>query len=113
MNATQQPSQPLDLEHYWMPYTNNRNFKLSPKMIVSAEGMYYTTIEVKKVLDGLATLWCVNAGHCRPKIVEAIRKQAGILDFSSSFSLGHPLPFEVARRIAGLTPEGLTQKIMP
>src|SRR3972149_5406638 len=107
MNAPQQPSQPLDLDHYWMPYTNNRDFKRSPRMIASAEGMYYTTIEGKKVLDGLATLWCVNAGHCRPKIVEAIRKQAGILDFSSSFSLGHPLPFEVARRIAGLAPEGM------
>ena len=107
MNAPQQPSQSLDLEHYWMPYTNNREFKRSPRMIASAEGMYYTTVEGKKVLDGLATLWCVNAGHCRPKIVEAIRKQAGILDFSSSFSLGHPLPFEVARRIAELAPEGM------
>src|SRR5471030_1297868 len=107
VNAPQQPTQPLDLEHYWMPYTNNRDFKRSPRMIASAEGMYYTTVEGKKVLDGLATLWCVNAGHCRPKIVEAIRKQAGILDFSSSFSLGHPLPFEVARRIAGLAPEGM------
>ena len=109
MNAPQQSSQPLDLEHYWMPYTNNREFKRSPRMIASAEGMYYTTVEGKKVLDGLATLWCVNAGHCRPKIVEAIRKQAGILDFSSSFSLGHPLPFEVARRIAELAPEGMEQ----
>jgi beta-alanine--pyruvate transaminase len=107
MNTPQQPSQPLALEHYWMPYTNNRAFKLSPRMIASAEGMYYTTVEGRKVLDGLATLWCVNAGHCRPKIVEAIRKQAGILDFSSSFSLGHPLPFEVARRIAELAPEGM------
>jgi beta-alanine--pyruvate transaminase len=76
-------------------------------MIASAEGMYYTTVEGKKILDGLATLWCVNAGHCRPKIVEAIRKQAGTLDFCSTFSVGHPLPFEVARRISELTPEGL------
>ncbi len=107
MNTKQQASKPSDLEHFWMPYTNNRDFKRSPKMIASAEGMYYTTVEGKKVLDGLATLWCVNAGHCRPKIVEAIRKQAGILDFSSTFSVGHPLPFEVARRISELTPEGL------
>ncbi|MBE0614845.1 MAG: aspartate aminotransferase family protein [Burkholderiales bacterium] len=107
MNDPKPSTQPLDLEHYWMPYTNNRAFKASPRMIASAEGMYYTTVEGKKVLDGLATLWCVNAGHCRPKIVEAIRKQAGILDFSSSFSVGHPLPFEVARRISELTPKGL------
>lgn len=105
MNAAQ--AKPTDLEHFWMPYTNNRDFKRSPKMIASAEGMYYTTVEGKKILDGLATLWCVNAGHCRPKIVEAIRKQAGTLDFCSTFSVGHPLPFEVARRISELTPEGL------
>ena len=107
MNAASQDSKPADLEHFWMPYTNNRDFKRSPKMIASAEGMYYTTVEGKKILDGLATLWCVNAGHCRPKIVEAIRKQAGTLDFCSTFSVGHPLPFEVARRISELTPEGL------
>jgi len=102
-------SQPLDLEHFWMPYTNNREFKRSPRMIAAAAGMYYTTVEGKQVLDGLATLWCVNAGHCRPRIVEAIRKQAGILDFSSSFSVGHPLPFEVARRVAELAPAGMEQ----
>jgi len=107
MNAAPQPSQSAALEHFWMPYTNNIAFKRSPKMIASAQGMYYTTVEGKKVLDGLATLWCVNAGHCRPKIVEAIRKQAGVLDYASSFSVGHPLPFEVARRIAELAPEDM------
>ena len=98
---------PQSLEHFWMPYTDNRAFKQSPRMVASAEGMYYTTTEGKRVLDGLATLWCVNAGHCRPRIVEAIRRQAGVLDFASSFSLGHPLPFEVARRIAELAPAGM------
>jgi beta-alanine--pyruvate transaminase len=77
-----------------MPYADNREFKRSPRMIASAEGMYYTPRQ--KVLDGLATLWCVNAGHCRRKS-SGDSRQAGILDFSSSFSLGHPLPFEVAR----------------
>ena len=105
MNAPQTAA--LELEHYWMPYTDNRRFKRAPKMIASAQGMYYTTAEGKQVLDGLATLWCVNAGHCRPKIVEAIRRQAGELDYASSFSLGHPLPFRVAARIAELTPPGL------
>lgn len=95
------------LEHYWMPFTDNRRFKRAPRMVVSAQDMHYTTAEGTQVLDGLSTLWCVNAGHCRPKIVEAIRKQAGVLDFSSSFSIGHPLPFQVAERIARLTPEGL------
>jgi beta-alanine--pyruvate transaminase len=61
------------------------------------------------VLDGLATLWCVNAGHSRARIVEAIRRQAGELDFASSFALGHPLPFKLAERIAGIAPQGMQQ----
>src|SRR4029079_6668119 len=92
----------LNLEHYWMPFTDNRRFKARPKLVASAQDMYYTTTEGKQVLDGLATLWCVNAGHGRPRIVEAIRKQAGELDFAASFSLGHPLAFPPP----GATPGG-------
>jgi beta-alanine--pyruvate transaminase len=99
----------MKLDHYWMPFTDNRRFKARPRLIASAKDMYYTTAEGKQVLDGLATLWCVNAGHCRPRIVEAIRKQAGELDFASSFSLGHPLPFRLAERIAALAPKGMSQ----
>ena len=95
------------LEHYWMPYTDNPRFKAAPKMIVGAKDMHYRLADGKQVLDGLATLWCVNAGHCRPKIVEAIARQAGELDFASSFSTGHPLAFAVAERVAELAPPGL------
>src|SRR5687768_16480140 len=101
------PSHALNLEHYWMPFTDNRRFKAKPKLVVSAKDMYYTTAEGKQVLDGLATLWCVNAGHTRPRIVEAIRRQAGELDFAASFSLGHPLAFRLAERIAALAPAGM------
>jgi beta-alanine--pyruvate transaminase len=102
------PPIPLEnLEPYWMPMTSNRAFKASPRMVVAAKDMYYTTADGKQVIDGLATLWCVNAGHCRPKIVEAIRKQAGVLDYASSYSLGHPLAFEAARRVVELTPAGM------
>ena len=97
----------LNLEHYWMPFTDNRRFKARPKLVVSAKDMYFTTAEGKPVLDGLATLWCVNTGHARPRIVEAIRKQAGELDFAASFSLGHPLAFRLAERIAGVAPKGM------
>ena len=107
MQAAQRADTALDLEHYWMPFTDNRRFKQAPKLVVSAKDMYYTTADGKQVLDGLATLWCVNAGHCRPRIVEAIRHQAGELDFASSFSLGHPLPFKVAERVAALAPRGM------
>src|SRR5262245_11632572 len=102
------PPLPLpELEPYWMPMTSNRVFKASPRLVIAAEGMYYTTADRKQVIDGLATLWCVNAGHCRPKIVEAIRKQAGVLDYASSYALGHPLAFEAARRVVALAPPGL------
>jgi beta-alanine--pyruvate transaminase len=100
-------SRALNLEHYWMPFTDNRRFKAKPKLVVSAKDMYYTTAEGKQVLDGLATLWCVNAGHTRPRIVEAIRRQAGELDFAASFSLGHPLAFRLAERIAATAPKGM------
>ncbi|MEZ5740025.1 MAG: aspartate aminotransferase family protein [Burkholderiaceae bacterium] len=92
------------LEPYWMPFTDNRRFKDSPRLVSSAEGMYYTAPDGQRILDGMSTLWCVNAGHCRPRIVEAIRAQAGTLDFASSFSMAHPLPFELAGRIAELAP---------
>jgi len=96
----------LDLEPLWMPLTANRAFKRSPRLVVAAKDLYYTTADGRQVLDGLATLWCVNAGHCRPKIVEAIGRQAGTLDYASSYSLGHPLAFEAARRVVALAPEG-------
>ena len=69
-----------DLEAFWMPFTANRQFKAAPRIFVSAQDMHYTAEDGRKVLDGTAGLWCVNAGHCRPKIVEAIRRQAGTLD---------------------------------
>src|SRR5919109_1258333 len=97
----------LNLEAYWMPFTDNRRFKARPKLVVAAKDMHFTTAEGQPVLDGLATLWCVNAGHARPRIVEAIRRQAGELDFAASFSLGHPLAFRVAERIAALAPRGM------
>jgi beta-alanine--pyruvate transaminase len=110
MNARDLPAMSnVNLQHYWMPFTDNRRFKAKPRLIASAKDMYFTTVEGKQVLDGLATLWCVNAGHGRPRIVEAIRRQAGELDFASSFALGHPLPFKLAERIAAIAPQGMQQ----
>jgi beta-alanine--pyruvate transaminase len=97
----------LNLEHYWMPFTDNRAFKARPKLVTAAKDMHFTTADGRQVLDGLATLWCVNAGHSRPRIVEAIRRQAGELDFAASFSLGHPLAFRLAERISALAPKGM------
>jgi beta-alanine--pyruvate transaminase len=84
-----------DLEAYWMPFTANRQFKAAPRIFVSAQDMHYTAKDGRKVLDGTAGLWCVNAGHCRPKIVEAIRRQAEP-DYSPLFQMGHPGEFRAA-----------------
>jgi len=110
MNARDLPAMSnINLQHYWMPFTDNRRFKAKPRLVASAKDMHFTTVEGRQVLDGLATLWCVNAGHGRTRIVEAIRKQAGELDFASSFALGHPLPFKLAERIAAIAPRGMQQ----
>ena len=66
---------PNDLETYWMPFTANRQFKAHPRLMVGAEGMYYRSLDGRKILDGTAGLWCVNAGHARPEIAEALKKQ--------------------------------------
>ncbi|MCD1636491.1 aspartate aminotransferase family protein [Martelella mediterranea] len=98
---------PNNLDAFWMPFTANRQFKKAPRMFVAAKDMYYTTADGRKVLDATAGLWCVNAGHCRPKIVEAIRKQAGELDYAPAFQLAHPKAFELANRLVDIAPEGM------
>lgn len=96
-----------DLDAFWMPFTNNRGFKTEPRMLVAAEGMYYTSHSGARVLDGTAGLWCSNAGHnCRP-ITEAIQRQAAVLDYAPSFQLGHPLSFAMAGRVAEMLPDGM------
>ncbi len=97
----------MDTDAYWMPFTPNRRFKAAPRLVVRAEGMYYYTGDGRAVLDGTAGRWCCNAGHARPRIVAAIAAQAAELDYAPSFNLGHPKAFEMATRLAGLTPAGL------
>ncbi|WP_075289676.1 aspartate aminotransferase family protein [Pararhizobium arenae] len=98
---------PNDLRAFWMPFTANRQFKKEPRMFVAAKDMHYTTSDGRQVLDGTAGLWCVNAGHCRPLITEAIREQAGELDYAPAFQLGHPKAFELANRLVDIAPEGM------
>ncbi|NJN85810.1 MAG: aspartate aminotransferase family protein [Leptolyngbyaceae cyanobacterium SL_7_1] len=96
-----------DLEAFWMPFTANRQFKANPRLFVSAKDMYFTTEDGRQVLDGTAGLWCVNAGHCRPKIVEAIQQQVATLDYAPAFQMGHPGAFQLADRLAKLAPGDL------
>jgi beta-alanine--pyruvate transaminase len=93
-----------DLDAHWMPFTANRQFKAAPRMLVKAEGMYYTTADGRRILDGFAGLWCCNAGHGRKPIVEAIQRQAATMDYAPAFNMGHPLSFELANRIVELAP---------
>jgi beta-alanine--pyruvate transaminase len=98
---------PNDLSAFWMPFTANRQFKKAPRMFASAKDMHYTTVDGRQVLDGTAGLWCVNAGHCRPRITEAIQQQAAELDYAPAFQMGHPKAFELANALVGIAPEGL------
>ena len=95
------------LDAYWMPFTANRQFKSAPRLVSKAEGMYFTTPDGRRVLDGVAGLWCVNAGHARPRITQAIQAQAAELDFAPPFQMAHPKVFELAERLVELTPDGL------
>lgn len=97
----------LQLELFWMPFTANRQFKAAPRMFASAQGMYYTTEDGRKVIDGSAGLWCTNAGHGRREIASAVEKQLTTLDFAPAFQMGHPLAFEFANRLAEIAPAGL------
>jgi len=92
-------SRPESMASFWMPFTNNRDFKANPRLLVSAEGMYYRDVDGNSVLDGTAGLWCVACGHAQPKIVGAIRDMAGQLDFAPTFQMGHPAAFELAERL--------------
>ena len=96
---------PNDLDSLWMPFTDNRNFKKQPKLFSEAEGMYYYTPDGRKVLDGTSGLWCVNAGHRRKPIIEAVSKQVEKLDYAPGFQVGHPLSFEFASRLVGMVKE--------
>ncbi|HYD55318.1 MAG TPA: aspartate aminotransferase family protein [Burkholderiales bacterium] len=109
--ADPQATAPTDLEAsaFWMPYTANRQFKKAPRLLARAEGMYYWTADGRKVLDGQSGLWCVNAGHCRPKIVQAVQKQVAQMDFAPTFNMGHPIAFEFADRLAQVAPEGFSR----
>jgi beta-alanine--pyruvate transaminase len=102
-------ARPNDLNSYWMPYTANRAFKSDPRMIVSADGMHYRSDDGRDILDATAGLWCVNAGHNRPKITEAVQRQVAELDYAPSFQFGHPKAFELANRVVEMFPDGMNQ----
>jgi beta-alanine--pyruvate transaminase len=95
------------LDSLWMPFTPNRQFKAKPRILAKASGMHYWTEDGRQILDGVAGLWCVNAGHGRREITEAVARQLETLDYAPPFNLGHPGAFELATQLAQLAPAGL------
>jgi beta-alanine--pyruvate transaminase len=96
-----------ELEAFWMPFTANRQFKSHPRLLARAEGMHYWTQDGRKVLDGVAGLWCVNAGHGRKEITDAVSRQLATMEYAPPFQMGHPPAFELANRLIRLTPGDL------
>src|SRR5271168_3196497 len=107
--TTQLAQVPNNLEAFWVPFTPNRAFKRAPRLIARAKGMHYFTPDGRAVVDGLAGLWCSNAGHNRDPIVAAIQRQAAELDYAAAFHFAHPKSFELASRIAALAPADLNR----
>ena len=95
------------LDALWMPFTSNRAFKKAPRLLAEASGMHYRTPEGREILDGAAGLWCVNAGHGRESIVNAVSEQVRRMDYAPPFQMGHPLEFELASRLAAILPGDL------
>ncbi|HVN41323.1 MAG TPA: aminotransferase class III-fold pyridoxal phosphate-dependent enzyme, partial [Steroidobacteraceae bacterium] len=96
-----------DLEAFWMPFTANRQFKAKPRLLARAEGMHYWTPDGRQILDGVAGLWCVNAGHGRPEIAAAVSRQVAEMEFAPPFQMGHPGAFELANAVVEWLPKGL------
>lgn len=99
----------INTEHFWMPFTANRQFKQAPRLLARAKGMHYTSQDGRQILDGTAGLWCVNAGHCHPKIATAIEQQAVTMDYAPAFQMGHPLAFEAASELVSIAPPELNR----
>src|SRR5471032_501760 len=100
------------LDAYWMPFTSNRQFKKAPRLFTRAQGMHFWTDDGRQVLDGIAGLWCVNAGHGRTKITEAIAQQSAVMDFAPVFNIGHPLAFEFSTKLCDILPYDLKRIFM-
>jgi len=109
MQAAEATGSRFAMDAHWMPFTANRQFKKAPRMLTKASGMHYWDVDGRQILDAVAGLWCVNAGHNRPRIVKAIQDQAAEMDFAPAFQMGHPKSFELAERVAAIAPPGLNR----
>jgi beta-alanine--pyruvate transaminase len=97
------------LDAYWMPFTANRQFKQAPRLLARASGMNYWTPDGREILDGVAGLWCVNAGHGRQEISLAVARQIEVMDYAPPFQMGHPAAFELAEKLVAIAPPELNR----
>tara|TARA_Y100000590_G_scaffold353160_1_gene405970 strand:- start:3251 stop:4591 length:1341 start_codon:yes stop_codon:yes gene_type:complete len=97
------------LEEHWMPFTSNRDYKESPRLMVKAEGLYYTDHHGNKLIDASSGLFCNPAGHSRSEIKEAVAHQLEQLDYVQPFQQGFEGSFELARKISKHTPDDLNR----
>ena len=107
--ANEATSSPDQMGAFWMPFSANRQFKSKPRLLASAKGMFYRSVDGREILDGTGGLWCCNAGHGRDRIVAAVQQQIATMDFAPTFQMGHPLPFKVAERLAAIAPDGMNR----
>ena len=105
--AAPMPTHDESLDALWMPFTANKAFKAKPRMLIGAKDMHYVADDGREILDGAAGLWCVNAGHCRQPIVEAVQKAVATIDFAPAFQMGHPATFQLASELTELLPRGI------
>jgi len=96
-----------DLEAFWLPFTANRQFKAKPRLLARSSGMRYWTEDGREILDAVAGLWCVNAGHGRREIAEAVSAQLETMDYAPPFQMGHPNAFRLANELVKIAPQGL------
>lgn len=101
------PVAPNDTSSFWMPFTPNRDFASDPRLLTAADGMYYTSHDGRQIMDATAGLWCVNAGHNAPRIVEAVQKQVATLDYAPHFNFGTPKAYELSSKLAAMFPDGM------
>ncbi len=95
------------LEEHWMPFSQNREFKQNPRLVVKSEGMYLWDHKGGKVVDGSSSLFNVPCGHGRKEIAEAVYAQLQQNDYTAPFQLGHPGAFALAKEVTKLTPKGI------
>ncbi|HEX7244564.1 MAG TPA: adenosylmethionine--8-amino-7-oxononanoate transaminase [Solirubrobacterales bacterium] len=100
----------LDRDRVWHPFTQQRAWvEEEPLTIERGEGSYLIDVEGRRYLDGVSSLWCNVHGHGHAGIDAAVREQLEKVAHSTMLGLSHPGAIELADRLVGLAPDGLTR----